>query len=257
MTAGLIIARPSRGIVKIFPFAAAIADPVGAVREPPLRVTTTAPHRPFLRKQESIPGARGNAPSHLSPSGYPRQRGIYDVVPYVMDAPPSFLRKQESRAGARERPDPIPTLWVPASAGTDVGSSLYSRPPSFLRKQESIPGARGKPRPTSPLWVPASAGTTTFHRLSCEACPRGNGEQESIPGARGKPRPISPLWVPASAGTTTPPPPPQTRSGPLLVGRGPLFRLPLSRWLRGLGGATASGLSHSWRIPGNPCPLPH
>ena len=92
----------------------------------------------------------GGCPAPSPPSGYPRPRARRGstVIPAKAgihprphlpplgtrvrghdDAPPSFLRKQESIPGTRERPR----------------------------------------RPTSPLWVPASAGTTWFHRHSCES----------------------------------------------------------------------------------------
>ena len=196
---------------------------------------------PFLRKQESIPGTRGMAPARLPLLGT-RVRG-HD------DAPPSFLRKQESIPAQ-------PPPWVPASAGTTwfhrhscesrnpspshlppLGTRLRGHdvvPPSFLRKQESIPG------PTSPFWVPASAGTTWFHRLSCEACPRGNGEQESIPAPpppSGYPRPRArrgSTVIPAKAGIQ------KGRAGMGTRVRGhdvvpPPFLRSLSSWKRGAG----------------------
>ena len=72
----------------------------------------------------------------------------------------------------------------PAPTSPSLGTRLRGHdvvPPSFLRSLSSWKRGSRNPSP-SPLWVPACAGTTWFHRrLSCEACPRGNGEQESIP----------------------------------------------------------------------------
>ena len=162
----------------------------------------------------------GSAPMiALSPSGCP-------AAPSPSDAPPPFLRKQESILGRGGGPGPASPFWVPACAGTTWfhRHSCGSRNPS-----------RG---PTSPLWVPACAGTTrptvflrkqesilgawrTWRRASgrCDVgavraplrrgCPLSRGgygagsavstviprKQESI-WARGRwPRPTSPFWV--------------------------------------------------------------
>ena len=71
-------------------------------------------------------GATRNHSCESRNPGLGRGRG---PAPSPPDAPPSFLRKQESIPGTRERPR----------------------------------------HSTSPLWVPACAGTTWFHRLSCES----------------------------------------------------------------------------------------
>ena len=183
---------------------------------PPPRLPPT-PHRHSCESRNPSLG-RGMRPRPRLPPLGTRVRG-HDVVP------PSFLRSLSSwKQGAGIHPRPAsPPL------GTRVRGDVV--PPPFLRKQESIPGTGGSPAPPPPSgyprprarrrptvfpakagihpWAnlppsgyPRAAGTTWFHRLSCEACPRGNGEQESIAGTRERPRPISPLWVPACAGTT-------------------------------------------------------
>ena len=83
--------------------------------------------------------------------GLPLYIGRYGgPAPSPPDAPPSFLRKQESI------PRPTSPLWVPRLRGHDVV------PPSFLRSLSSWKrGAGIHPGPISPLWVPACAGTTT------------------------------------------------------------------------------------------------
>ena len=179
------------------------------------------------------------------------------------DAPPSFLRKQESIPGlGMGRPGMRGFRHLPPLGTRVRGHDVV--PPSFLRKQESIPG------PTSPLWVPASAGTTWFHRHSCESRNPSLGRPSSAPPPpSGYPRPRArrgstvipakagihpwphlPLWVPASAGTTwfhrhscesrnpSPAPPPPHRLGTRVRGHDvvpPSFLRSLSSWKRGAG----------------------
>ena len=264
----------------------------------------------FLRRPTVIPaelvlvetGSRNPSPPHLPPLGT-RVRG-HDVVP------PSFLRSLSSwkrgagihRWDAGEAPAPSPPsgyprtrvrrgstrlscgsrnpslgrggwprsaspFWVPACAGTtwfhrhSCGSRnpspphlppLGTRRPRARRGSTVIPakagihpwGAGDGPVPPSPLWVPASAGTTTFHRHSCEACPRGNGEQESIAGRGGGPAPRPPLGVRghscesrnlSHAGDGPAPPPPlgtRVRGHDVVP---PSFLRSLSSWKRGAG----------------------
>ena len=141
-------------------------------QEPPLREPRLSPLKVWLQREQSSSCGNHSCGSRNPSLG----RG---------EAPPHLPPLGYPRARARRRPTVFPAKLVLAKRGAGIH-----------------PWDAGEARPHLPLLGTRVAGTTWFHRHSCEACPRGNGEQESIPGTGERPSPIAPLWVPASAGTT-------------------------------------------------------
>ena len=126
------------------------------------------------------------------------------------------VRKQESIPGDAEAPPHLPPLGTPSPS---TGS------PPFLVSHRHLArrGSRGKPRPTFPLGTPSAGERSNVIPAPFRSNP--SGSRNPSLGRGGSPAPPPPSGYPRPRARR---PPPQTRSGPLLVGRGPLTRLPLS-----------------------------
>ncbi len=148
----------------------------------------------FLRTQESRVGARGMhvqgyTQAVVAPAVIPANAGIQgrgQGHAYIKDThnpwspPPSFLRTQESRVGARGlhiqgyTQAVVTPAVIPANAGIQASAKgmhiirdthkPWSPPPSSLRTQESRVGARGlhiqgyTQAVVTPAVIPANAG---------------------------------------------------------------------------------------------------
>ena len=151
----------------------------------------SAPQPPFLRKQESIPGACGR-PRPVPPSGYPRPRarrppnrhscpraGIHPPLPLYMPAPlPVRMVRQahHERSTLPVHPELVEgpgTEWTPAFAGVVMwctqGRSCGAMSAPHSARNHSLPPSRN-PSPF-PIYMPAPLPVRMVRQAHHERAP--------------------------------------------------------------------------------------